>query len=156
MVELEEGGGSAAPRLVGHLHQQLPAQVYNNIKQCSLCRPTSSPASCTEEEVSSILAMSTRPAPCGSPAATIASAMRGSSASPGILTGCKAMEEFFGLGMEGPEDDGGEGNLGRVEKNTKRAESNVAPPRPGETSTRESESAKVRVNGLFFRVSGRS
>ena len=90
--------------------------------------------------------MSTRPAPCGSLAA-----------SPGILTGCKAMEEFFfGLGMEGPEDDGGEGNLGRVEKNTKRAESNVAPPRPGETSTRESESAKVRVNGLFFRVSGRS
>ena len=34
----------------------------------------------------------------------------------------------FGLGMEGPEDDGGEGNLGRVEKNTKRAESNLAPP----------------------------
>ena len=32
------------------------------------------------------------------------------------------------LGMEGPEDDGGEGNLGRVEKNTKRAESNIAPP----------------------------
>ena len=30
--------------------------------------------------------------------------------------------------MEGPEDDGGEGNLGRVEKNTKRAESNIAPP----------------------------
>ena len=47
------------------------------------------------EEVFSILAMSSRPAPCGSPAATIASAMRGSSASPGILTGCKAMEEFF-------------------------------------------------------------
>ena len=109
-----------------------------------------------QREVFSILAMSSRPAPCGSPAATIASAMRGSSASPGSLTGCKAMEEFFGLGMEGPEDDGGEGNLGRVEKNTKRAESNVAPPRPGETSTRESESAKVRVNGLFFRVSGRS
>ena len=38
------------------------------------------------EEVSSILAMSTRPAPCGSPAATIASAMRGSSASPGVQT----------------------------------------------------------------------
>ena len=89
MVELEEGGGGGA----------------------AFGRPSPLPASCTEEEVSSILAMSTRPAPCGSPAATIASAMRGSSASPGILTGCKAMEEFFGLGMEGPEDDGGEGNL---------------------------------------------
>ena len=58
--------------------------------------------------------------------------------------------------MEGPEDDGGEGNLGRVEKNTKRAESNLAPPRPGETSTTESESVKEKVKGLFFRVSGRS
>ena len=38
------------------------------------------------EEVSSILAMSTRPAPCGSPAVTIASAMRGGSASPGVQT----------------------------------------------------------------------
>ena len=47
------------------------------------------------EEVSSILAMSTRPAPCGSPAATIASAMRGSSASPDSLTGHIAMEEFL-------------------------------------------------------------
>ena len=52
--------------------------------------------------------------------------------------------------MEGPEDDGGEGNLGRVEKNTKRAESNLAPPRLGATSTRESESVKERVNGLVF------
>ena len=34
----------------------------------------------------------------------------------------------FGLGMEGPEDDGGEGNLGRAEKTTKRAESILAPP----------------------------
>ena len=80
----------------------------------------------------------------------------GSSASPGSLTGCKAMEEFFGLGMEGPEDDGGEGNLGRVEKNTKRAESNLAPPRLGATSTRESESVKGRVNVIVFRFSGRS
>ena len=51
---------------------------------------------------------------------------------------------------------GGQGNLGRAEKITKRAESNVAPPRPGETSTRESESVKEKVKGLFFRVSGRS
>ena len=58
--------------------------------------------------------------------------------------------------MEGPEDDGGEGNLGRVEKNTKRAESNLAPPRLGATSTRESESVKEKVKGLFFRFSSRS
>ena len=58
--------------------------------------------------------------------------------------------------MEGPEDDGGEGNLGRAEKNAKRAESNLAPPRLGETSTRESESVKERVNGLVFRFGGRS
>ena len=58
--------------------------------------------------------------------------------------------------MEGPEDDEGEGNLGRVEKNTKRAESNLAPPRLGATSTRESESVKERVNGLVFRFGGRS
>ena len=58
--------------------------------------------------------------------------------------------------MEGPEDDGGEGNLGRVEENTKRAESNLAPPRLGATSTRESESVKGRVNVIVFRFSGRS
>ena len=44
--------------------------------------------------------------------------------------------------MEGPEDDGGEGNLGRVEKNTKRAESNLAPPRLGGL---QQEKVKVKV-----------
>ena len=73
-----------------------------------------------------------------------------------ILAKLQGHGGVFGLGTEGPEDDGGEGNLGRVEKNTKRAESNIAPPRPGETSTRESESVKEKVKGLFFRVSGRS
>ena len=68
-------------------------------------RPSSPPASYTEEEVSSIQAM---------------------------LQGHGGV---FGLGMEGPEDDGGEGNHGREEKNTKRAESNIAPPRLGETSS---------------------
>ena len=58
--------------------------------------------------------------------------------------------------MEGPEDDGGEGNLGRVEKNAKRAESNIAPPRLGETSSGESESVKEKVKGLLFRSGGRS
>ena len=131
MVELEEGGGSAAPRLVGHPHQQPPAQVGNTIKQSSLLvghphqqLPTQR-RRCPQSRLQLLLLVA-RP------------------------------WRSFGLGMEGPEDDGGEGNLGRVEKNTKRAESNVAPPRPGETSTRESESAKVRVNELFFRVSGRS
>ena len=51
---------------------------------------------------------------------------------------------------------GGQGNLGRAEKITKRAESNVAPPRLGETSTKESESVKEKVNGLVFRFGGRS
>ena len=58
--------------------------------------------------------------------------------------------------MEGPEDVGGEGILGREEKIAKRAESNFAPPQLGEPSTRESESVKERVNGLFFRFGGRS
>ena len=55
----------------------------------------------SEMEVSSILAMATWPTPCGSPAATIASAMRGSSASPGSLTGYKAMEEFLDSAWRG-------------------------------------------------------
>ena len=58
--------------------------------------------------------------------------------------------------MKAPEDDGGERNLGRAGKNTKRAESNLAPPRLGETSAREIESVKERVNGLVFKFSGRS
>ena len=71
------------PRLVGHLHQLLLSQVCNNIKESNLwsaiitscfshrfattsrsptCgRPSSPAASLTEEEVSSILAISTRP-----------------------------------------------------------------------------------------------
>ena len=36
MVELEEGGVSAAPQLVGHLQLLLPTQVGINIKQSSL------------------------------------------------------------------------------------------------------------------------
>ena len=58
--------------------------------------------------------------------------------------------------MEGPEDVGGEGILGREEKIAKRAEFNFPPPQLGETSRRESESVKERVNGLFFRFGGRS
>ena len=42
------------------------------------------------------------------------------------------------------------------EKITKKEESYFAPPRLGETSTRESESVKERVNGLVFRFGGRS
>ena len=55
----------------------------------------------SEMEVSSILAMTTRPAPCGSPAATIASAMRGSSASPGSDFVDKALEEFLNSAWRG-------------------------------------------------------
>ena len=57
--------------------------------------------------------------------------------------------------MEGPEDNRGEGKLVRKEKIIKRAESNFAPPRLGENSTRESESVKEK-NGLVFRFGGRS
>ena len=42
------------------------------------------------------------------------------------------------------------------EKITKREESSFAPLRVGETSARESESVKERVNGLVFRFGGRS
>ena len=52
-------------------------------------------------EVSSILAMTTRPAPCGSPAATIASAMRGSSASPGSDFVDKSLDEFLNSAWRG-------------------------------------------------------
>ena len=48
--------------------------------------------------------------------------------------------------MEGPEDDGGEGNLGWAEKNTKRAESNLAPPWLGGLQQEKRESVKERVN----------
>ena len=59
--------------------------------------------------------------------------------------------------MEGPEDDGGEGNLGRAERRrTPRGRSPILLPLDLVTSTRESESVKERVNGLVFRFGGRS
>ena len=101
LVELEEGGGSGRRGWSAFFIAASHTGYYNNIMQCSLWSAFFIAASHTEEEVSSILAMASRPAPCGSPAATIASAMRGSSASPGSLTGCKAMEEFLDSAWRG-------------------------------------------------------
>ena len=82
------------------------------------------------EEVFLILTMSSRPAPCGSPAVTIASAMRGGSASPGVQTLVTRPWRSFITRHGGARGRQRRGNppFGREEKTTKRAEPNFAPP----------------------------
>ena len=91
------------------------------------------------EGVSSILAMSTRPAPCGSPAATIASAMRCSLANPGVQTWVTRPWRSFGTRHGGARGRWRRGNLPSPleEKTTRRVEPNFAPPQLGVFSRRK-------------------
>ena len=111
---------STEPRLVGHLHQLLFSQVCNNIKQSNLW--SANITSCFSHRFATTSSSPT----CGRPSHQQLLTQR--RRCPRSWPCHQGHGGVFGLGTEGPEDDGGEGNLGRVEKNTKRAESNLAPP----------------------------
>ena len=81
--------------------------------------------------------------------------MRGSSASPGSLTGYKAIEEFLDSAWRGQRTTEERETLGE-RRRTPRGQSPILLPLDLETSTRESEIVKERVNGLVLRFSGRS
>ena len=87
------------------------------------------------EEVFLILTMSSRPAPCGSPAATsITSAMRGSSACLGVQTWVTRPWRSFATQHGGERKRwrrGPPSPFGREEKTTRRAEPIFAPPQLG-------------------------
>ena len=125
---------------------KLPTQVCNNIKQCSLLVDhlttsfSAHTASHTEEEVSSIQALSTRPAPCGSFVLWLVTRpWRSFWTRHGGARGRRRRGKPWVSGEEHQE--------GGVQS---------CSPLTWWTRTRERESVKERVNGLLFRFSGRS